>query len=270
MGGRQSKEDNMADDFIDIPQKIWERIKPKITSSPAIQWTVKSWTYDRLDFQINYSNLAVQSSRIVSIDITEFKNCTDVEADETWQRQKNTTDTYKWTNTTGFKIGGVKFPIDVPTQPGLTLEYSSEHSTEQTTETGRNWQLSTTLHVPAHVKVSADWSIHEDEFETDFVTVIHPVNMVLKMRAHIGSFSVPDVVLTFKVDDILSPGESTFVGSGTFKGIQGNRAIINATQSPASCPRRLVLGIESGVLSPETQQSLQTLNEIRERLRQPG
>ena len=109
--------------------------------------------------------------------------------------------------------------------------------------------------------------MHEDEFETDFVTVIHPVNMVLKMRAHFG---FPDVVLTFKVDDFLSPGESTFVGSGTFKGIQGNRAIINATQSPAGCPRRLVLGIESGVLSPETQQSLQTLNEIRERLRQPA
>src|SRR5262249_41374377 len=148
----------------------------------------------RVDFQINYSNLAVQSSQLVSLDQSEFNNCTIVQADETWQRDKKTTDTYTFTNKTGFKIAGLKFPIQIPTQQGASIEYSSEDSTEQKNAVERDWQLSTTIHVPAHVKVSASWSMHEDKFETDYTTVIHPVGMVLKMRAQLSS---PPAVFEF-------------------------------------------------------------------------
>jgi hypothetical protein len=57
-------------------------------------------------------------------------------------------------------------------------------------------------------------------FETDYATVIHPVGMVLRVRAHIPNFP-QDVVLPFKVDDILSAEEATFMGSGKFIGIEG-------------------------------------------------
>src|SRR5215475_2468945 len=110
---QQTAEDDMADPFIDVPTTLWNRMKQKINTPVPLQWSVEGWTYDRVDFQINYSNLAVQSSQLVSLDQSEFNNCTIVQADETWQRDKKTTDTYTFTNKTGFKIAGLKFPIQI-------------------------------------------------------------------------------------------------------------------------------------------------------------
>src|SRR5262249_61621147 len=86
---QQSKEDDMADPFIDVPQTLWERIRQKLNPHQASwEWHVEGWTFDRVDFQINFSNLAVQSSQLVNLDKSEFRNCTSVQADEMWQRQK--------------------------------------------------------------------------------------------------------------------------------------------------------------------------------------
>jgi hypothetical protein len=68
--------------------------------------------------------------------------------------------------------------------------------------------------------------------------------------------------MTFNVDDFLTPTELTFQGSGTFKGIQGNRAVINTTESPVKCHVPVLPPIQTGQLSTKSQESMQTLHEI--------
>jgi hypothetical protein len=70
-----------------------------------------------------------------------------------WQRKQITKDIYTFTNQNTFTLGGLTFPIKIPTQQGATITYSSQDTTTQITEVDRTSQLSTTIHVPAHVQV---------------------------------------------------------------------------------------------------------------------
>jgi hypothetical protein len=90
----------------------------------------------------------------------------------------------------------------------------------------------TTIPVPSGRKVDGSWLIYGDLFETDYTTVIHPIGMTITVRIQLFGVG-PN--LTFNVDDFLTPTEMTFQGSGTFKGIQRNRAVINTTDAPVKC-----------------------------------
>ena len=68
---RRCTEDLMSNpSFIltDVPHTIMERVRAKVLSVNSSiewqnsQWSLESWTWDRGDLQINYSNLAIQSS----------------------------------------------------------------------------------------------------------------------------------------------------------------------------------------------------------------
>jgi hypothetical protein len=274
---RQIREDTtMADPFVDIPNEVFRAIRDKIlqnseTSSELrlADWRLNSWTYGTFDFNINYGDLSVSSSKPVTLDRSEFTNCTTQTSDETWQRSKTTKDSYSWTNQTGWKLGGgIKVPIPIPVVSAepITFEYSGENSTTQTQEVERAWQIGTTFHVAPHTQVTADWHIFEDEFKSDFTGTIRPRGMqivVLITLPITTTSSVPPVQLPFNVDDFLTPDERTFRSTGTFTAIQGNRAIINTAEAAARCDTgRFQLPFETGQLSTVSQRSMEQLQEL--------
>jgi hypothetical protein len=227
--------------LIDIPELVFNRIRElMIQANPTLvnaSWSLGPVTYDRVDFQINYANLAVQSSMPVALDSSEFSNCTSVQDQELWQRSTTTKTTSSWTNTTGYKLGAsTNFSIIDPLK-GETFEYSSQDSMTQTNEEDQTWQLSNTVPVPPGTKVTATWMLYENQYETDYTVVIRPVGMKIMIQVNIPWLQDVGFDFTFNVDDFMTPAELTFQGSGTFKGIHGNTTVTNTNESTAVCPR---------------------------------
>jgi hypothetical protein len=261
----------MSNGFIltDVPLTIMERIRAKVVSAGGwvwanSQWSLESWTYDRVDLQIQYSDLGVQSSVPVNLDRSEFRNCTSVQASETWQRTSTTQDNASWTNSSGFKLGlnlSVVNPAKGATLGGATpsIEYSTESSTTQSHQEAHGWQLSQTIFVTPHTRVDAEWNVYEDQFASDYTTVIQPRGMQIVAGL---AFEWPlKVSIPFKVDDYLTSAEQTFQGHGTFAGTVGNRTVTNVTETPIFCGEHLVLPFEAGMLAPETQHAMDAIKE---------
>jgi hypothetical protein len=258
----------MSNGFIltDVPQTIMERIRAKVVSAGGwawvnSQWSLQSWTYDRVDLQIQYSNLGVQSSVPVNLDRSEFRNCTSLEASETWQRTSTTEDTASWTNSSGYKLG-LDLSIEKPVVKGGSFEYSTEESTTQSHQEDHGWQLGQTIPVAPHTRVDAEWDVFEDQFASDYTTVIQPRGMQIVVWVGFRwSPSLPDVEIPFKVDDYLTSAEQTFQGHGTFAATVGNRTVTNVTETPIFCGDHLVLPFEAGTLSAETQRAMDAIKE---------
>jgi hypothetical protein len=118
------------------------------------------------------------------------------------------------------------------------------------------------LFVSPHTNVDAEWDIWEDRFATDYTTVIKPRNMKIVIALSIpSSFGDVTVEIPLTVDDFLTPAEQIFQGTGTFTGMVGNRTVTNASQTAVWCGNPLVLGIESGLLSDNTQLAVKQLAE---------
>lgn len=263
----------MSNGFIltDVPQTIMERIRAKVVSAGGwtwanSQWSLHSWTYNRVDLQIQYSNLGLQSSVPVNLDRSEFRNCTSLQASETWQRTSSTQDTASWTNSSGYKLG-LKLTIEPPiVRAGATgegsFEYSTEESTTQTHQEDHGWQLGQTIPVAPHTSVDAEWDVYEDQFASDYTTVIQPRGMQIVAQVGFGfGSSWPNFEIPFKVDDYLTSAEQTFQGHGTFAGTVGNRTVTNVTETPIFCGDHLVLPFEAGTLSAETQRVMDAIKE---------
>jgi hypothetical protein len=259
----------MSNGFIltDVPQTIMERIRAKVVSAGGwawvnSQWFLQSWTYDRVDLQIQYSNLGVQSSVQVNLDRSEFRNCTSLQASETWQRTSTTEDTASWTNSSGYKLG-LDLSIEHPVKGGASFEYSTEESTTQSHQEDHGWQLGQTIPVAPHTRVDAEWDVYEEQFASDYTTVIQPRGMQIVVQVDFGWSSVPNVLIPFpfKVDDYLTSAEQTFQGHGTFAATVGNRAVTNVTEIPIFCGDHLVLPFEAGTLAAETQRAMDAIKE---------
>ena len=263
----------MSNGFIltDVPQTIMERIRAKVVSAGGwawanSQWFLQSWTYDRVDLQIQYSNLGVQSSVPVNLDRSEFRNCTSLQASETWQRTSTTQDTASWTNSSGYKLG-LKLSIGTPTahegaMGAGSFEYSTEESTTQSHQEDHGWQLGQTIPVAPHTSVDAEWDVFEDQFASDYTTVIQPRGMQIVVQVSLEwSSSLPSFEIPFKVDDYLTSAEQTFQGHGTFAATVGNRTVTNVTETPIFCGDHLVLPFEAGTLSAETQRAMDAIKE---------
>ena len=260
----------MSNGFIltDVPQTIMERIRAKVVSAGGwawvnSQWSLQSWTYDRVDLQIQYSNLGLQSSVPVNLDRSEFRNCTSLQASETWQRTSTTQDTASWTNSSGYKLG-LTLSIEHPVKGGASFEYSTEESTTQSHQEGHGWQLGQTIPVAPHTRVDAEWDVFEDQFASDYTTVIQPRGMQIVVRLDLEVFGGPGQLffeIPFKVDDYLTSAEQTFQGHGTFAATVGNRTVTNVTETPIFCGDHLVLPFEAGTLSAETRRVMDAIKE---------
>jgi hypothetical protein len=177
-------------------------------------------------------------------------------------RSVTTQDTASWTNTSGFKLGiSVKIPVPWLKDLTPTFEYSTEDAMTQSSQQTHAWSLAEMLFVSPHTNVDAEWDVWEDRFATDYTTVIKPRNMkivIILEPPFFGEFSFP---IELTVNDFLAPAEQIFQGTGTFTGMVGNRTVTNASQTAVWCGNPLVLGIESGLLSDNTQRAVKQIAE---------